>query len=61
MRIAISSMAEGIMASTAALAAGIMADQLGYGSVFGASIAFLGVALTTLLMFIKEPRTARLA
>jgi predicted MFS family arabinose efflux permease len=54
-------MAEGIMASIGPLAAGIMADQLGYGSVFGASIAFLGIALAILLMFIKEPRTARLA
>lgn len=61
MRIAISSMAEGIMASIGPLAAGIMADQLGYGSVFGASIAFLGVALAILIVAVKEPRTARAA
>jgi MFS family permease len=61
MRIAISSMAEGIMASLGPLVAGVMADQLGYGAVFGTSIAFLTAALMTLLVFVKEPRTARLA
>lgn len=61
MRIAISSMAEGIMASLGPLAAGVMADQLGYGAVFGTSIGFLAVALMTLLAFVREPRTAKLA
>ena len=37
-----------------------MADQLGYPAVFGTSIGFLGVALATLLVFVKEPRTAKL-
>lgn len=61
MRIAISSMAEGIMASLGPLAAGVMADQLGYSAVFGTSIGFLAVALMTLLAFVREPRTAKLA
>ena len=61
MRLAISSMAEGIMASLGPLAAGLMADQLGYGTVFGASIGFLAVGLAVLTMFVREPRTAPLA
>ena len=61
MRIAISSMAEGIMASLGPLAAGLMADKLGYPFVFGASIGFLVTGLGILLAFVKEPRTAQLA
>ena len=37
----------------------VMADQLGYGSVFGTSIAFLVAALIILFAAVKEPRTAR--
>ncbi len=59
MRIAISSMAEGIMASIGPLAAGLVADRLGYPVVFSASIAFLVMGLIILLSFVKEPRTAR--
>ena len=61
MRIAISSMAEGIMASLGPLAAGIMADRLGYPVVFSTSICFLAVGLGILTVFVREPRTARLA
>jgi MFS family permease len=61
MRIAISSMAEGIMASLGPLAAGLVADQLGYPAVFGASIGFLAVGLLVLTTMVREPRTAKLA
>ena len=61
MRIAISSMAEGIMASLGPLAAGVVADQLGYPAVFGASIGFLAVGLLVLTALVREPRTAKLA
>jgi len=61
MRIAISSTAEGIMASTGPLIGGLVADHLGYNVVFGASIGFLVLALIVLLTVVKEPRTARLA
>lgn len=61
MRIAISSTAEGIMASTGPLIGGLVADHLGYNFVFGASIGFLILALLVLLTVVKEPRTARLA
>lgn len=61
MRIAISSTAEGIMASLGPLVGGFVADHYGYNIVFGASIGFLVVGLIALLTVVKEPRTARLA
>jgi len=61
MRIAFSATAEGIMASLGPLVGGIMATALGYEVVFGVSIAFLAAALALLVMFVKEPRTARLS
>jgi MFS family permease len=61
MRIAFSATAEGIMASLGPLAGGIMATVLGYEAVFGVSIGFLVAALVLLILFVKEPRTARLA
>lgn len=61
MRIAFSATAEGIMASLGPLAGGIMATALGYEVVFGVSIGFLVAALVLLVLFVKEPRTARMA
>jgi MFS family permease len=61
MRIAFSATAEGIMASLGPLAGGIMATVLGYEAVFGVSIGFLVAALVLLILFVKEPRTARMA
>lgn len=61
MRIAISSTAEGIMASLGPLVGGFVADHYGFNVVFGASIGFLIVGLIVLLTVVKEPRTARLA
>ena len=61
MRIAISSTAEGIMASLGPLIGGFVADHYGFDIVFGASIGFLVVGLAILLTVVKEPRTARLA
>ena len=61
MRIAISSTAEGIMASLGPLAGGFIADHYGFNVVFGASIGFLVVGLLILLTVVKEPRTARMA
>ena len=61
MRIAISSTAEGIMASLGPLAGGFVADHYGYNFVFGASIGFLVLGLIVLLTVVKEPRTARMA
>ncbi|CAN7251949.1 MFS transporter [Phenylobacterium sp. LjRoot164] len=61
MRIAISSTAEGIMASLGPLAGGFIADHYGFNVVFGASIGFLVLGLIVLLTVVKEPRTARMA
>jgi MFS family permease len=61
MRIAISSTAEGIMASLGPLVGGFVADHYGFDVVFGASIGFLVVGLIILLTVVKEPRKARLA
>ncbi|WGU39372.1 MULTISPECIES: MFS transporter [unclassified Phenylobacterium] len=61
MRIAISSTAEGIMASLGPLAGGFIADHYGFNVVFGASIGFLVLGLLILLTVVKEPRTARMA
>ncbi len=61
MRIAISSTAEGIMASLGPLVGGLMADHLGFNVVFGTSLGFLVVGLLILLTVVKEPRTAKMA
>jgi len=61
MRIAISSSAEGVMASVGPIVGGFVADKLGYGIVFGASIGFLAAALLVLIALVREPRTARMA
>lgn len=61
MRIAISSTAEGIMASLGPLVGGFVADHYGYSYVFGASIGFLVLGLLVVLTVVKEPRTARMA
>ncbi len=61
MRIAISATAEGITASIGPLIGGVVADSLGYLTVFSISIAFLITSLVVLLGFVKEPRKARLA
>jgi MFS family permease len=60
MRIALSSTAEGIMASAGPLVGGIMAATLGYESVFGTSIAFLAAGLLLLLFMVREPRKDRM-
>jgi MFS family permease len=61
MRIAISSTAEGIMASLGPLAGGFIADHFGFNIVFGVSIGFLVMGLIILMTVVKEPRTARMA
>lgn len=61
MRIAISSTAEGVMASLGPLVGGFIADHFGFNVVFGASLGFLAVGLLVLLTVVKEPRTARMA
>ncbi|WP_335650270.1 MFS transporter [Phenylobacterium sp.] len=61
MRIALSSTAEGVMASAGPLVGGIMAATLGYESVFGTSIAFLTAGLLLLLFMVREPRKDRMA
>jgi MFS family permease len=60
MRIAISSTAEGITACLGPLIGGFMADRLGYDVVFGTSIGFLVAGLAVLMIFVREPRTARI-
>ncbi|MDP3855880.1 MFS transporter [Phenylobacterium sp.] len=61
MRIALSSTAEGIMASAGPLIGGLISASLGYGALFSVSIAFLLAGLIVLLLLVKEPRTARLS
>ncbi len=61
MRIAVSATAESITATAGPLIGGLMADLLGYGVVFGASIGMLTAGLILLIVAVKEPRTAKLA
>lgn len=58
MRIALSSTAEGLMATMGPLLGGLLAEQLGYPMVFGISIGFLCLGLAMLLTTVKEPRRA---
>jgi MFS family permease len=58
MRLGLSTTAEAIMATTGPLAGGVMADHLGFPAVFGASIAFLALAVL-LLPAMGEPRRAK--
>ena len=61
MRIALSSTAEGIMASLGPLAGGLVSAALGYTWMFSISITFLVAGLIVLVLRVKEPRKARLA
>ncbi|WP_374575774.1 MFS transporter [Phenylobacterium sp.] len=61
MRIAFSATAEGVTASLGPFIGGLMATAFGYLTVFGVSIGFLVAALALLVLFVQEPRTARLA
>ncbi|MDQ0463867.1 MFS family permease [Caulobacter ginsengisoli] len=56
MRLGISSTVEGLMSFVGPLAGGVIADWLGYGPVFGLSIGLQLVALTVLVVAVKEPR-----
>jgi len=58
MRLGLSTTAEGLMASLAPVAGGLVADRLGFPAVFAASIAFLLAALVV-LPGMQEPRRAR--
>lgn len=60
MRIAVSATAESITATIGPLVGGVMAEAFGYNVVFGASVGFLASALIILLLFVREPRTARI-
>jgi len=55
-RLAISSMVEGVMAAIGPLAGGLLASQFGYNPVFGLSIGFLAAALVILWTSVREPR-----
>ena len=59
MRLALTSTAQGTMSTIGPLAGGIIASSLGYEVLFGASIAFLVVALAVLLARVDEPRFRR--
>lgn len=61
MRLALSTTAEGIMASSGPLIGGLIASALGYSMLFSASIGCQLVALGLLIWFVKEPRHRRLA
>lgn len=56
MRIAISSTAEGIMASLGPLLGGVIAAALGYHALFWTSIVFLAVGFGLFLFKVREPR-----
>lgn len=58
-RLAISSMVEGVMAAIGPLAGGLLASRFGYSPVFGLSIGFLAAALVLLWFGVREPRLAR--
>ena len=60
MRIAVSATAESITATLGPLIGGVVAEAFGYKVVFGASVGFLVAALAILLLFVSEPRRARL-
>lgn len=56
MRIGISATAEGVTATIGPLVGGAVADLLGYGFVFGASLGLLGAALALLVLAVRDPR-----
>lgn len=58
-RLAISSMVEGVMAAIGPLAGGLLASRFGYNPVFGLSIGFLAAALVLLWTGVREPRLAK--
>lgn len=60
MRIALSSTAEGIMATAGPLVGGLMATAFGYPTLFWTSMGFLASSLVVLFLAVGEPRTARL-
>ncbi|RYF94105.1 MAG: MFS transporter [Caulobacteraceae bacterium] len=59
MRIGISATAEGVTATLGPLIGGAVADLMGYGVVFGASLGLLGAALLLLVVAVHDPRKAR--
>ena len=61
MRIAISATAEGVTATAGPLLGGAVADLLGYGWVFGASLGLLAAALVVLTVAVQDPRRKRTA
>jgi MFS family permease len=61
MRLAISSMAEGIMSTIAPFAGGLIATVFGYPPVFWLSIIVQLAALALLIAAVREPRKERLA
>jgi MFS family permease len=59
MRLGLSTTAEGLIATVAPLAGGVVADQLGFQAVFIASLVFL-IAALAVLPGMQEPRRGRL-
>lgn len=58
MRLALSNTAEGVMSTLGPLGGGIIAASFGYHAVFAVSAVCQAIALTLLLLFVREPRGA---
>ena len=61
MRLALTSTAQGLMATIGPLAGGLIAAALGYEVLFAVSICFLGAALIVLVTVVDEPRFRKVA
>ncbi len=60
MRLALSNMAEAVVAALGPLLGGIMAAALGYAAVFSVSMVFQVIALVVLVLFVDEPRLRKM-
>lgn len=60
MYLALSTTAQGIVATIGPLVGGIVATSLGYLTLFGSTLVFLAIALVLLVTMVEEPRNRRL-
>lgn len=56
MRLALTATTQGVMAALGPLLGGVIAARLGYGDLFGVSIALLLASLLVLMLRVREPR-----
>ncbi|HEV2365460.1 MAG TPA: MFS transporter [Caulobacteraceae bacterium] len=59
MRLAMTTMGQGVMSAAGPLAGGVIAAAFGYGTLFVVSMVFLVVALVLLISLVDEPRWRR--